>query len=136
MSRALSLAPLRTSSGASRRQWRYRDLPAEVAAHRFQENPFYRLNVIALNVPLLRERPEDIVPLAQRLLVASGYSQSRPQLKFPPTVEAIASYRWPGNVRELRNAIERATVLSQGEVITPECFPDALFQRTLRATPA
>jgi NtrC-family two-component system response regulator AlgB len=114
-----------------------RDLPAEVIAHRFREDLFYRLNVIALNMPPLRERPEDIVPLAQRLLSAAAIRNHRQQLRFSPTVEAvIASYRWPGNVRELRNAIERATVLSQGEVITPECLPDALFQPSSATTPA
>jgi NtrC-family two-component system response regulator AlgB len=106
-----------------------RDLPAEVTAHRFREDLFYRLNVIALHVPALRERPEDIPPLAQRLLSAASLRNHRPQLRFSPTAETvIASHRWPGNVRELRNAIERASVLSQGEVITPECLPDTLFQ--------
>jgi two-component system, NtrC family, response regulator AlgB len=113
-----------------------RDLPAEVAAHRFREDLFYRLNVIALNVPPLRERTEDILPLAQRLLSAAAIRNRRPQLRFSPTAETvIASYLWPGNVRELRNAIERAAVLSQGEVIVPECLPDALFQ-TSSTTPS
>jgi two-component system, NtrC family, response regulator AlgB len=114
-----------------------RDLPSEVVAHRFREDLFYRLNVIALNMPPLRDRPEDIVPLAQRLLSAAAIRNHRPQLQFSPTAEAvIASYRWPGNVRELRNAIERATVLSQGEVITPECLPDGLFHPSSAAVPA
>jgi NtrC-family two-component system response regulator AlgB len=112
-----------------------RDLPAEVAAHRFREDLFYRLNVIALNVPPLRKRPEDILPFAQRLLSAAAIRNHRPQLRFSPTAETvITSYRWPGNVRELRNAIERATVLSRDEVITPECLPDAIFQPS-SATP-
>jgi two-component system, NtrC family, response regulator AlgB len=106
-----------------------RDLMAEVTAHRFREDLFYRLNVIALNVPPLRERSEDIIPLALRLLSASAIRNRRPQLKFSPTAETvIATYRWPGNVRELRNAIERAAVLSQSEIITPEFLPDTLFQ--------
>jgi two-component system, NtrC family, response regulator AlgB len=112
-----------------------RDLPSEVTARRFREDLFYRLNVIALIVPPLRERPEDIVPLAQRLLSAAAIRNHRPQLQFSQAAEAvIASYRWPGNVRELRNAIERATVLSQGEVITPECLPDVLFQPSSATT--
>src|SRR5229473_1584237 len=111
-----------------------RDLPAEVTAHRFREDLFYRLNVIALHVPPLRERTEDVLPLAQRLLSAAAIRNHRPQLRFSPTSETvIASYRWPGNVRELRNAIERASVLSQGEVIAPECLPDALFQPSAAA---
>jgi len=106
-----------------------RNLMAEVTAHRFREDLFYRLNVIALNVPPLRERSEDIIPLALRLLSASAIRNRRPQLRFSPTAEpVIATYRWPGNVRELRNAIERAAVLSQSEVITPEFLPDTLFQ--------
>jgi NtrC-family two-component system response regulator AlgB len=105
-----------------------RDLLAEVTAHRFREDLFYRLNVVPLHVSPLRERPEDILPLAQCLLSAAAI-RNRRQLRFSPTAESvIESYRWPGNVRELRNAIERATVLSQGEVITPECLPDALFR--------
>lgn len=113
-----------------------RDLLAEVTAHRFREDLFYRLNVIALNVPPLRDRPEDIVLLAQRLLSAAAIRNRRPQLQFSPAAEtAIASYRWPGNVRELRNAIERAAVLSQNELITPEFLPDTLF-KPLCATPA
>lgn len=106
-----------------------RDLPAEVAAHHFREDLFYRLNVIALRVPPLRERTEDILPLAQRLLSAAGIRNHRSQLRFSPAAETvIATYRWPGNVRELRNAVERAAVLSQSDLISPECLPDALFQ--------
>jgi len=112
-----------------------RDLLAEVTAHRFREDLFYRLNVVPLHVSPLRERPEDILPLAQCLLSAAAI-RNRRQLRFSPTAESvIESYRWPGNVRELRNAIERAAVLSQGEVITPECLPDALF-RPSSARPA
>jgi len=110
------------------------DNKRQVTAHRFREDLFYRLNVIALHVPPLRERPEDILPLAQRLLSAAAIRNRRPQLRFLPTADTvIASYPWPGNVRELRNAVERATVLSQGEVITPECLPDALFQPSAAA---
>jgi two-component system, NtrC family, response regulator AlgB len=106
-----------------------RDLPAEVAAHRFREDLFYRLNVIALRVPALRERPEDIVALAERLLSAAALRNHRGDLRFSPDAEAaIASYRWPGNVRELRNAVERAAVLSDSDLISPECLPDGLFQ--------
>jgi NtrC-family two-component system response regulator AlgB len=113
-----------------------RNLLVEVAAHRFREDLFYRLNVIALEMPPLRKRPEDVLPLAQRLLSAAAIRNHRPQLRLSPAAEAIiASYLWPGNVRELRNAIERAVVLSQGELITPECLPDGLFQPTTVATP-
>ncbi len=106
-----------------------RNLQAEVAAHRFREDLFYRLNVIALAVPPLRERAEDILFLAQRLLSSAAIRNHRGQLHFSPEAQtAIANYRWPGNVRELRNAVERAVVLSQGDLIGPECLPDAIFQ--------
>ena len=111
-----------------------RDLPSEVAAHHFREDLFYRLNVIALRVPALRERAEDILPLADQLLLAAGIRNRRAGLRFSPDAEAtIANYRWPGNVRELRNAVERAAVLSDCDLIGAECLPDSLFQPVLCA---
>jgi len=108
---------------------------AEVAAHRFREDLFYRLNVIALRVPALRERPEDIVRLAEGLLTVAAARNHRQTLRFAPEAEtALTAYRWPGNVRELRNAIERAAVLAQGDLVTPEYLPDALFQEALPIT--
>jgi two-component system, NtrC family, response regulator AlgB len=113
-----------------------RDLPAEVAAHRFREDLFYRLNVITLRVPALRERLEDILPLAECLLSAAAIRNRREQLHFSPDAEsALAHYRWPGNVRELRNAVERAAVLSDSSLIGPECLPGTLFQPALCAPP-
>ena len=110
------------------------DLPAEVAAHHFREDLFYRLNVIALHVPALRERAEDILRLAERLLSAAAIRNRRAELSFSPDAQAtIANYRWPGNVRELRNAVERAAVLSDRDLIGPECLPDSLFQPALCA---
>jgi NtrC-family two-component system response regulator AlgB len=107
-----------------------RDLASEVAAHHFREDLFYRLNVIALRVPPLRERSQDILPLAERLLEAASVRNRRPHLRFSSAAESVmVHYQWPGNVRELRNAIERATVLSQSDTISQECLPDALFQR-------
>jgi two-component system, NtrC family, response regulator AlgB len=106
-----------------------RDLTSEVAAHRFREDLFYRLNVIALRVPALRERPEDIVRLAEGLLIVAAARNHRQTLRLSPEVAAaMTAYRWPGNVRELRNAVERAAVLAQGDLITPEYLPDAMFQ--------
>jgi len=105
-----------------------RDLAAEVAAHRFRDDLYYRLNVIALRVPALRERPEDILPLAERLLAAAAARNRRPGLSFAPeAAAAMQRYRWSGNVRELRNAVERATVLARGQTIMREDLPDALF---------
>jgi len=113
-----------------------RDLPGEVAAHHFREDLFYRLNVIALRLPSLRERAEDILPLAERLLAAAAIRNHRSQLRFAADAQAVlAKYRWPGNVRELRNAVERAVVISRSDLIGPECLPDVLFQPP-SATPA
>jgi two-component system, NtrC family, response regulator AlgB len=106
-----------------------RDLPGEVSAHHFREDLFYRLNVIALRVPPLRERPEDILPLADRLLLDAAVRNRRAPMRFSTEAQTVISnYRWPGNVRELRNAVERAVVLSQDDLVRPECLPDSLFQ--------
>ncbi|HXZ87820.1 MAG TPA: sigma-54 dependent transcriptional regulator [Candidatus Binataceae bacterium] len=114
-----------------------RDLPGEVAAHHFREDLFYRLNVIALRIPSLRERPEDILPLAERLLAAAAIRNRRSQLRFSPDAQTVlANYSWPGNVRELRNAVERAVVISRSDLIGPECLPDALFQPPSAASAA
>jgi NtrC-family two-component system response regulator AlgB len=106
-----------------------RDLAVEVAEHRFREDLFYRLNVITLRVPSLRERSEDILPLAERMLRVEAIRSRRPELRFSPeAAEALVRYRWPGNVRELRNAVERAVVLAAADVITPDLLPDSLFR--------
>jgi two-component system, NtrC family, response regulator AlgB len=113
-----------------------RSLQSEVEAHHFREDLFYRLNVITLRVPSLRERAADVLPLARRMLSASALRNHRPQLHLSAeAAAAITRYRWPGNVRELRNTIERATVLSQGDEITVEHLPDSvLFDRASAAT--
>ncbi|MDB6055171.1 MAG: Response regulator of zinc sigma-54-dependent two-component system [Verrucomicrobiales bacterium] len=83
----------------------------------FREDLFYRLNVIELNIPPLRERQEDILPLATKFI--SEFSQSRS--RFSSAVSKyLLDYKWPGNVRELRNTMERAALLSRGELIMPE----------------
>src|SRR5580765_2368991 len=90
-----------------------RNLEDEVKAGRFREDLFYRLNVVELNVPPLRERPEDILPLANQFIGEFTKGKAR----FASSVaESLVRYSWPGNVRELRNAMERATLLSLGEV--------------------
>lgn len=106
-----------------------RDLESEVAAHRFREDLFYRLNVISLRVPPLRERAGDIVPLARWLLRAAGLRNRRPNLRFGAEAEtALRRHRWPGNIRELRNAVERAAVLCRSDEITPDDLPDSIFR--------
>jgi DNA-binding NtrC family response regulator len=94
-----------------------RNLESEVREGRFRDDLFYRLNVVELSLPPLRERPEDILPLTQRFL--EELTQGRARLS-PAAGEALEAYRWPGNIRELRNAIERAALLSRGEVVLPE----------------
>jgi two-component system, NtrC family, response regulator AlgB len=106
-----------------------RDLRSEVAAHRFREDLFYRLNVITLSVPSLRERREDILPLALWMLSAASVRNRRTPMQLAPeAVAALKNYNWPGNVRELRNALERAAVLCRSDVITPDDLPDSIFR--------
>jgi DNA-binding NtrC family response regulator len=107
------------------------DLQAAVVDGRFREDLFFRLNVLTLNVPSLRERPADILPLAEHLLAALRSVHGRPALQLSDASRAmLAAYNWPGNVRELRNAIEHAVVFSEGEALSPADFPE-----TVRAAP-
>lgn len=87
---------------------------------RFREELFYRLSVVELHMPPLRERREDILPLASHFLEA--LTNGRAKLS-PPVSNALKNYSWPGNVRELRNAMERAALLSRGELVLPEHLP-------------
>jgi transcriptional regulator with PAS, ATPase and Fis domain len=97
-----------------------RRLDEEVKGGRFREDLFYRLNVVELTIPPLRERPEDILPLAR--LFIGEFTQGR--ARFSSAVaECLVRYSWPGNVRELRNAMERASLLSRGEMVLPEHLP-------------
>ena len=97
-----------------------RNLEQEVKNGRFREDLFYRLNVVELNVPPLRERREDILPLAHLFL--DEFTQGRAKLSSSVS-DCLERYSWPGNVRELRNAMERAALLSRGELILPEHLP-------------
>lgn len=101
-----------------------RDLLAAVKAGTFREDLYYRLNVFQIELPPLRERMEDIEPLARALLAFLAAQNHRTALALTP--EAIAllkAHSWPGNVRELRNSLERAAILSFGQRIGPEAFP-------------
>jgi NtrC-family two-component system response regulator AlgB len=92
-----------------------RDLPAEVAAGRFREDLYYRLEVIEIDLPPLRQRPRDILPLAEHLLHFFARQSGKALTGFSPrALEAIARHNWPGNLRELRNAVERGVILSPG----------------------
>jgi DNA-binding NtrC family response regulator len=102
-----------------------RDLVAEVAAGRFREDLYYRLNVIAITAPPLRARREDIALLVDHFLGLYCAKNGRPRLH--PTrgaLERLMDYAWPGNVRELENVIERAVVLSRNETMSESDLPD------------
>src|SRR5262249_23516955 len=90
----------------------HRDLPELVAARAFREDLYYRLNVIAIAVPPLRERPSDIVPLAEHFLTQCSPGGRIKQLSAE-ACDRLGRHGWPGNVRELRNVIERACVLTR-----------------------
>ena len=100
------------------------DLEAAVGAGRFRRDLYYRINVIAVAIPPLRDRSDDILPLAQRFAQEFSETFERDVHGFTPTAEqALLGYPWPGNVRELRNRVERAVALSQASRIGV----DALF---------
>ncbi|HUR26620.1 MAG TPA: sigma 54-interacting transcriptional regulator, partial [Planctomycetota bacterium] len=96
----------------------HRDLGLEVAAGRFREDLFYRLNVISLTVPALRQRPGDVLPIAQRCLARLCEELGRDVRGFTPeAARALERHAWPGNVRELENVLQRAALLCTGERI-------------------
>jgi len=97
-----------------------RNLEDEVKSGRFRGDLYYRLNVVELNIPPLRERPEDIVPLATHFI--AEFTKGRARFSSS-VIEALERYPWPGNVRELRNAMERAALLGRGELILDEHLP-------------
>ncbi len=107
-----------------------RDLEAEVAAGRFREDLLYRLNVVEVRVPALRERPEDVLPLARRFAAFFAAAAKRPQPELSGAAEEVlAAHRWPGNVRELRNVIEHAVLLWPGAIVEPHAFPERVAPR-------
>jgi two-component system, NtrC family, response regulator AlgB len=109
-----------------------RDLPKEVAEGRFRADLYYRLNVVNLRFPALRDRPEDILPLAERFLNEAKVRNQRPEVTFSDEViRILVQYSWPGNIRELRNVVERAVVLSRENLIKKEDLPDTLFDPEL-----
>jgi len=112
------------------------DLPAAVKSGSFREDLFFRLNVLTLEVPPLRQRRADILPLADHLLAAIGSIHARPRVRLSDSARRmLAAYAWPGNVRELRNALERAVVFSHpargaaaasSDVLEPDNFPESV----------
>ncbi len=98
-----------------------RDLAREVDDGAFREDLFYRLCVVPIHLPPLRERPEDVVPLALQFFQAIAHRLGRPDVRLADeALEQLEGYAWPGNIRELRNVIERAVILSRGGAVQVE----------------
>jgi NtrC-family two-component system response regulator AlgB len=105
-----------------------RDLESEVRARRFREDLFFRLNVVGIRLPALRERTEDQPQLIEHLMTTLRARYHRETLELAPAARAaLLAYHWPGNVRELVNVLERAIVLARGELIRAEDLPDSLL---------
>lgn len=104
-----------------------KDLPSEVDAGRFREDLYYRLNVVTLNVPALKERQEDIPLLARHYLSVFAEKNQKHMKNFTPqAMDRLLRYDWPGNVRELMNVVERAVVLSTSDYVEERNLPPAL----------
>jgi DNA-binding NtrC family response regulator len=109
----------------------HRELRGEIDAGRFREDLFFRLNVLHLDVPALRDRSADIPLLADRFLDKITEREGWSPMRFAPdALSALVAHPWPGNVRELQNVVERAAMLADGAVIQPVDLPDALRQST------
>jgi DNA-binding NtrC family response regulator len=102
-----------------------RRLEDEIKAGRFREDLYYRLNVISITLPPLRERREDVPELVEHFLATRQVGPLRYRVD-PEAMAALVRYDWPGNVRELANVIERAQILAEGHLITPDDLPDSL----------
>jgi DNA-binding NtrC family response regulator len=114
----------------------HRNLEQAMAAGTFREDLFYRLNVLTIELPPLRKRPEDIPLLAQHFLRRAAGRLGKPVSRLEPeALAALQAWRWPGNVRELENAMERAVLLAQGEAVRQEDLPPQVAHAT-SGTPA
>ena len=106
-----------------------RDLEQEVAEKRFREDLYYRINVIKLELPALRERGGDVVELATRFLAERAKRSAKPALKLSTAAaQKLLAYEWPGNVRELENCIERAVVVARHEEVVVDDLPEKVRQ--------
>ena len=113
-----------------------RNLEEDVAQARFREDLFYRLNVVRLEVPPMRERTKDIPLLADHFLERFGRSLGKPRQGLADdALERLVAYSWPGNVRELENVLERAVILSDGGRITPRELPHNVLAPPAGAAP-
>jgi DNA-binding NtrC family response regulator len=107
-----------------------RHLEKRLKEGRFREDLFYRLNVIHIHLPSLRDRNEDVLPLAEHFLTRSAERAGKPIAGFKESAKKILlAYSWPGNVRELENVVERAVALAEGDIVTAEDLPPAMRER-------
>lgn len=114
-----------------------RDLKQAVADGLFREDLYFRLNVVSIELPPLRKRVEDILPLCQRALVRYGREFGKEVMEIDPQAgRMLQEYPYPGNIRELHNIMERALIFCQGRMLTPDCLPVELRERTKRVTVA
>ncbi|WP_288821501.1 sigma-54 dependent transcriptional regulator [uncultured Leclercia sp.] len=110
-----------------------RDLLKESAEGRFREDLYYRLAVVPIHIPPLRERQEDILPLARAFITKYQLKQGNPKVLSLAAQQALVSYSWPGNIRELENCIQRGLILCMGDVIEPvdlQLAGSAAYQET------
>ena len=113
-----------------------RDLTEEVKSGRFREDLYYRLNVVSIDMPSLRARPSDIPLLVTHFLRKYAEENGKAIGGFSPAAhEVLTSYEWPGNVRELENAVERAVVLTRGDLVDVDHLPAAITARAAAAGP-
>jgi two-component system response regulator HydG len=113
-----------------------RDLDEEVAAKRFRKDLYHRLNVVAVRVPSLRDRQDDILPLAQLMLRRCATRIGKPVRGLSaPAAKLLLDHDWPGNVRELENCVERAVTICRLDHITIDDLPDGIRQGTRSMLP-
>jgi len=110
------------------------DLEQMTLDGRFRQDLFYRLNVVPLTIPPLRERPEDILPLCTHFLDVFGKRYHRPKRLSPAAVDALTQHTWPGNVRELENLMERLVITVEDDTIEPSHLPASITRQQDRAT--
>jgi DNA-binding NtrC family response regulator len=110
-----------------------RPLEDEIKSGRFREDLYYRLNVMTIDLPPLRERRHDIPELVEHFLTTRQIGATRFRIQ-PEALKALVGYDWPGNVRELANVLERAQILAEGHLITPDDLPDNIEEPTRSAT--
>jgi transcriptional regulator with PAS, ATPase and Fis domain len=107
-----------------------KDLETEIERNRFRRDLFYRLGVIKITIPPLRERRDDIILLAEQLVIRTCRRFNKPLMTLSPTViEAFLAYPWPGNIREMQNVIEGAIQLAPNNIVTYELVQDYLVQK-------